>query len=59
VELRQAVALEPGNADALFNLAMFLRNTGRGPEARPYQERLRLVAEDPTQRAWAETELAK
>jgi tetratricopeptide (TPR) repeat protein len=59
VELRQAVALEPGSPDALFNLAMLLRNTGRGPEARPYLERLREMAEDPTQRAWAETELAR
>lgn len=59
VELRKAVALDPNDAAALFNLAVFLRGTDRRQEARPYQERLREVAEDPAQRAWAETELAK
>jgi tetratricopeptide (TPR) repeat protein len=59
VELRQAVALDPNDAAALFNLAVFLRGTDRRQEARPYQERLREVSEDPAQRAWAEAELAK
>jgi Flp pilus assembly protein TadD len=59
VELRRALELGPDDGDALFNLSVFLRNTGRGPEARPYQERLRHVAEDPAKRAWAETELAQ
>ena len=59
VELRRAVALDPNDTDALFNLSMFLRTTGRRPEARVYQERLRQVATDPADRAWAEAELAR
>jgi Flp pilus assembly protein TadD len=35
----QAVALAPGDFDALFNLAMELDQAGRRDEARPYLER--------------------
>ena len=59
VELRRAVALDPNDTDALFNLSVFLRATGRRPEARIYQERLRQVATDPADRAWAEAELVR
>jgi tetratricopeptide (TPR) repeat protein len=59
VELRRAVALDPSDADALLNLAVFLSATERRPEARLYLERLRQVARDPADRAWAEAELAK
>jgi len=59
VELRRAVALAPSDPDALLNLAVFLGATERGPEARVYLEKLRQVAKDPADRAWAEAELAK
>jgi Flp pilus assembly protein TadD len=38
-EWKQAVALAPGDYDALFNLAMELDGAGRRDEARPYLER--------------------
>jgi tetratricopeptide (TPR) repeat protein len=59
VELRQAVELAPDDADALLNLSVFLSATGRRPEARLHLERLRRVAKDPQDRAWAEAELAR
>jgi len=59
VELRNAVALDPNDADALLNLSVLLRAVGKGPEARLHLERLRQVAKDPADRAWAEAELAK
>jgi tetratricopeptide (TPR) repeat protein len=59
VSLREAIALEPKDAEALFNLSYFLVQTGRTPEARPYLTRLLEVEEDPAKRAWAEAELAR
>jgi hypothetical protein len=58
-ELRRAVALAPDDPDALLNLSALLRAVGKGPEARVHIERLRQVAKDPSDRAWAEAELAK
>ena len=57
VELRQAVALAPDDADALLNLSVYLGATGRKAEARVYLERLRRVARSPGDRAWAEAML--
>jgi hypothetical protein len=58
-ELRKAVALGPTESDMLFNLAFFLIEVGRRPEARPYLERLIPVEKDPERRKWAEGELAR
>ncbi len=46
--LRQAVALDPRNFDALYNLGMALGAAGRSAEARPYLERF--AADAPAQR---------
>jgi hypothetical protein len=59
VSLREAIALEPNDAEALFNFSYFLVQTDRMPEARPYLTRLLEVEVDPAKRAWAEAELAK
>jgi hypothetical protein len=59
VELRQAVALAPDDADALLNLSVLLGAVGKKDEARVYLERLRRVAKSPGDRAWAEAELAR
>ena len=59
VELRKAAALDPNDADALLNLSVLLQAVGKGPEARLHLERLKQVAKDPADRAWAEAELAK
>ncbi len=59
VALRRAVALDPDDPDALLNFSVFLGATGRRPEARIHLDRLRQVARDPADRAWAEAELAK
>jgi Flp pilus assembly protein TadD len=58
-ELRKAVELGPQEPDMLFNLAFFLIEVGRLPDARPYLERLIAVEKDPERRKWAEGELAK
>ena len=59
VELRKAVALDPNDPDMLFNLAFFLIEVGRRPEARAYLERLIPLDKDQERRKWAEGELAK
>ena len=59
MELRKAVDLDPYDADALLNLSVLLQAVEKGPEARLHLERLRQVAKDPADRAWAEAELAK
>jgi arylsulfatase A-like enzyme/Tfp pilus assembly protein PilF len=46
-ELRQAVALDPRNFDALYNLGMALDAAGRGGEARPVLERFAQNAPQP------------
>jgi Flp pilus assembly protein TadD len=58
-ELRKAVALGPNEPDMLFNLAFFLIEMGRRPEARPYLERLIPLDKDAERRKWAEGELAR
>jgi tetratricopeptide (TPR) repeat protein len=58
-ELRRAVELGPEEPDMLFNLAFFLLEMGRRPEARPYLEHLVRVDKDRERRIWAETELAR
>jgi tetratricopeptide (TPR) repeat protein len=45
---KHASEIEPRNYDALFNLAVMLREQGRGAEARPYIERF--VREAPPER---------
>jgi Flp pilus assembly protein TadD len=59
VELRQAVALSPDDADALLNLSVLLGAVEKKDEARVYLEKLRRVARSPGDRAWAEAELAR
>ena len=59
MELRKAVDLGPNEPDMLFNLAFFLIEMGRRPEARPYLERLIPLEKDPERRKWAEGELAR